>query len=116
MAAIAWDRLLETCYRRNASVALLIPGSPPLIQVEEAWRALQVPAVETSDLGELVSKLGEPDGRAEGHAYRFFWYGDVAFFQATTFGDPETTALVLSRQKPNRPPPANPPVVVPRGG
>jgi hypothetical protein len=115
MAAVAWDRLLETCYRRTASVALLIPHSPPIFRVEDEWRALQIPAVEEGELAELTSKFRDPDGRSEGHAYWFFWYGDVAFFHVMAFGYPDTAALVLSRQKPNRPP-TNPPVVVARGG
>ena len=108
MAKIRWDRLLETCLKRNAAVALLIVGSPPIILVGDAWRPLQVSPVEREDVAMLVAQLGEPDGRGEGHTYRFFWYGNVAFYHVMAFGYPDTTAVVVSRAKPSRPPPAEP--------
>jgi len=109
MAKVAWDRLLETCQTRDADVALLVPGSPPLLRVGETWRALGVPAIEKQDVADLVSELREPDGQMDGYAYRYFWYRNVAFFHTMAFGYPDTVALVVSRAAPPRPPAADPP-------
>ena len=104
MAKLAWDRLLETCHKRDAPLLLLVPGGPPIIRVAETWRSLQVPPVARADLAELVSQLDAPDGRADGYAYRDFWYGNAAFFRVLMFGYPDTSTIVVSREKPPAPP------------
>ncbi len=110
MATIAWDRLLETCYKRKADVALLAPGSPPVVRVDQSWRSLQVSPLEPGDVKAMASEILRPgpEAEADGYAYRDFWFGDVAFFRAMAFGYPETTLLVVSPTAPTRPPPADP--------
>ena len=99
MASLQWDRLLETCCRRNASDILLSPGASPLIRLAESWRSLQVPAVDAATIQALASEqLGEnPAGREEGYAYSDFGYGDAGRFRATAFGYPATNVLLISR-------------------
>ena len=104
---VAWDRLLETCYRRDADVALVTAGSPPLLHVGEQWRGLQMPPLEADDVTSLASELlrPEPQREADGYAYVEFWYGDVAFYRVMAFGFPATRLLVVSRSRGSRPPP-----------
>ena len=102
MASLQWDRLLETCYRRNATDILLSPGASPMIRLAESWRSLQAPAVDAATIRALASEqLGEnPAGRAEGYAYADFDYGDAGDagrFRATAFGYPATHVLLISR-------------------
>jgi len=102
MASLQWDRLLETCYRRNASDVLLSPGASPMIRLAESWRSLQVPAADAATIRALASELlGEnPAGREEGYAYSDFDYGDAGDatrFRATAFGYPATNVLLISR-------------------
>src|SRR4051794_34197563 len=95
--AIAWDRLLETVRRREADVALLVPGSPPLIRVGETWRALQLPPTTAEEVVALATErmTPAPQGTGEGYAYADFWFGDVAFFRVMAFGFPGTHLLVV---------------------
>ncbi len=97
--ALQWDRLLETCFRRNASDILLSPGASPMIRLAESWRALQVPPVDPATIQALASEqLGaHPAGREEGYSYADFSYGDVGRFRATAFGYPATNVLLISR-------------------
>lgn len=99
MASLEWDRLLETCYRRNASDILLSPGASPMIRLAESWRSLHVPPVDAATIQALASEqLGEnPAGREEGYSYADFDHGDAGRFRATAFGYPVTTALLISR-------------------
>ena len=111
MPRLAWDRLLETYCRRDASVMLFVPGSPPILHIGQDWRPLQVPPLEAADVVEMAAERMSPapDGEAAGYAYSDFWYGDVAYFRAMAFGHPETRLLVVSRTQPDRPPSRNPP-------
>ena len=110
MAGVAWDRLLETCYRRDADVALVTAGSPPLLKLGEQWRALQMPPLEVDDVTSLASELLRPkQGEADGYAYIEFSYGDVASYRVMAFGFPATRLLVVSRSRGSRPPPPPPP-------
>jgi hypothetical protein len=79
--SVAWDRLLETCYRRQADVAVLVPGSPPLVRVGDTFRPLQIPPLNVHDLEAMVKeRLGDtPELNADGYAYGDFWYGNLAF-------------------------------------
>lgn len=110
MATIAWDRLLETCYKRKADAALLCPGSPPLLRIEQAWRSLQVSPLELQDVKAMAAEIlrPKPDAETDGYAYSDFWYGDVEFFRAMAFEFPETKLLVVSPTARTRPPPADP--------
>jgi hypothetical protein len=112
MSSVAWDRLLETCLKREAQIALLVPGSPPLLQIGGAWRSVDVPPLSAENVSDLAAERlsPEPDGERDGFAYADFWYGDVAFFRVMAFGFPQTTLLVVSRTPGTRPPPADPPV------
>ena len=97
--ALQWDRLLETCYRRNASDILLCPGASPMIRLTESWRALQVLPVDAATIQALArERLGEnPAGREEGCSYVDFDYVDAGRFRATAFGYPGTNVLLISR-------------------
>ena len=104
MPTLKWDRLLETCCRRDADVALLVPGSPPLIRVGKYWRSLDVPPLLPQDVVAMAAERlrPKPEGEVAGYAYSEFWYGDEEFFCAMAFGFPETRLLVVSRSP--RPP------------
>lgn len=99
MGSLQWNRLLETCYRGNASDILLSPGASPMIRLAECWRSLQVPPVDAAAIRALArEQLGEhPDGREEGYSYSDFGYGDVGRFRTTAFGYPATNVLLISR-------------------
>jgi Tfp pilus assembly pilus retraction ATPase PilT len=109
MAAIAWDRLLETCCRRHADVMLLTAGCPPMLHIEGIWRTLQTPPLEPGDVKAMATEVLDPKPEQQmGYAYSDFWYGDVAFFRAMAFGYPETTLLIVSPTAQTRQPPADP--------
>jgi Tfp pilus assembly pilus retraction ATPase PilT len=99
MASLQWDRLLETCCRSNATDLLLIPGSPPLIRLDELWRSLQVNATHLEEIRALATELlgANPRGRADGYAFSSFRFGKSDRFRAMAIGFPDTTALVVSR-------------------
>ena len=99
MALLQWDRLLETCYRRNASDILLSPGASPMIRLAESWRALQVPPVDAATIEALArEQLGEnPAGHEEGYSYADFAFGDAGRFRVTAFGYPAASVLLISR-------------------
>ena len=106
MGSVVWDRLLETCLRKDASVVLLVPGSPPLMRIGRVWRGLDVPALSAEDVVDLAAERIRPGRHAQsnGYAYDDFWYRDGAFFRAMAFGFPETKVLVVSPAPPPRPP------------
>jgi hypothetical protein len=106
MPSVAWDRLLETCYQRGAEVAVLVPGSPPLVRLGDTFRALQVPPLTEQDVQDMARELpgGAPTMNADGYSYVDFWYGNFVFYRAMAFGFPNTRALVLSRCRPTHPP------------
>jgi Tfp pilus assembly pilus retraction ATPase PilT len=99
MASLQWDRLLETCYRRNASDILLSPGSPPMIRLSESWRTLQAPPVDTAAIQALVAErfVTAPDGEHDGYAYSDFAYKGMRRFRAMAFGYPATFLLLIAR-------------------
>lgn len=98
MASLQWDRLLETCCRRDATDLLLIAGSPPMIRLRELWRALQVPPLDIAALQVLADeRFGtRPDGEGDGYAYSDFRH-DEARFRAMAFGHPDTRVLLVSK-------------------
>ena len=110
MPGIAWDRLLETCYKHGVEVAILMPGSPPLLRVGNAFRSLSVPPLDVSDVAAMASEqlAKAPEYNADGYAYLDFWYGKVAYFRLMAFGYPDTKAMVLSRCTPPQPTPELP--------
>ncbi len=91
-------------------MALLAPGSPPVLRVGQSWQSLEVPPLEPEDVKTMAAEVlrGKPKSETDGYAYTDFWYGDVAFFRAMAFGYPETTLLVVSPTTPTRPPPDDP--------
>jgi hypothetical protein len=108
MSSFDWDRLLETCHTNDADLALLVPGSPPLIRIADSWRALQVPALTSDEIVDLAAQQlhPKPDAQTDdGYAYSDFQYRDVALFRAMAFGFPQTKLLVLSRFAQPPPPP-----------
>jgi Tfp pilus assembly pilus retraction ATPase PilT len=99
MASLNWDRLLESCYRRNATDILLSPGASPMIRLAESWRSFQVPPADAATIQALASEqLGaNPTGSEEGYSYSDFSYGEAGRFRATAFGYPATSVLLISR-------------------
>ena len=101
MAVIEWDRLCETFCKQEASVALVFPGSSPLLQINGRWRALQVPPISTLELALMTAdRIVETSNIAPGYAYSDFWFGKIAFFRLMAIGHPVTTSLVLTLQMP----------------
>jgi hypothetical protein len=95
---LAWDRLLETCLKKDATVALLVRGSPPLLLIKGAWRTLDVPPLESAHIATLAEQqLSDTRAGDDGYAQREFAYGDVARFSLMAFAYPTTTALVVTR-------------------
>lgn len=96
--AIQWDRLLETCCRRDATDIMLIPGSPPLIRMAEAWRALRAETVHLHDAVSLAAERfgAESDGERDGYAYISFAFGDLGRFRAMAFGYPQRRCCLWS--------------------
>src|SRR6476659_569357 len=77
-----FDRLLETYVRRNASLLVLVAGSPPLILIEGLLRAMETPPLTPADVEELTFEKFTVRGqigpaKANGYSYEDFWYGDV---------------------------------------
>jgi len=105
MASLQWDRLLETCCRRNATDILLCPGTSPMIRLTQSWRWLQVPPVDAATIQALASERIEEHTAAHeaGYCYADFNYGDTARFRAIAFGYPATNALLISRHPDNEP-------------
>ncbi len=97
---IRWDRILETCYRQNATDVLLVPGSPPMIRLGATWRALAAPALKSSDIQAFAKgQFGDKQPQeVYGHVSIDFPYGDVAMFHMMAFGYPSTNLVVLTRQ------------------
>jgi hypothetical protein len=107
MASIAWDRLLETVHQRGAILALLNPGSPPVLRIGDGWRALSVPPLTHDDITALTAErfAGNDDHvkLTDGYAVCDFRFGTVAFFQVMAFGYPDVTSLVVSPSSQTRP-------------
>src|SRR3954468_1663716 len=98
MAVLRWDRLLETCCRKEATDILLRPGSPPLLRSAKGWQALALPPLLPEDVIELAEeamRLGAPKPTEHGHTYCDFLHDDKAGFRAMAFGYPETTLLIV---------------------
>jgi Tfp pilus assembly pilus retraction ATPase PilT len=88
MPSLQLDRLLETCYRREATHLILKLGLEPAIWMAGQWRQLQLPPVTESELAEVAGQLtqfvGPPDTDGDKKRWEFD-YGDVARFRASTF-------------------------------
>jgi Tfp pilus assembly pilus retraction ATPase PilT len=99
MGALQWDRMLETCHKRNGSELLLFPGSPPMIRMRRNWRAMDVPPIDAPTLQALAQELigKKPDGQADGYTYSEFGYGDMRRLRAMAFGYPDTRLLIVAR-------------------
>ena len=98
---IAWDKLLETCYRRGTDL-LLVPGSPPWVRTADGWRALQIPPLMSDEVRFLASEqfVGREDwtGNADGFAFLDVKYGDVKF-RLMAYGFPETTFIIATLKR-----------------
>jgi Tfp pilus assembly pilus retraction ATPase PilT len=90
---------------------LLAPGSPPMLRLDDAWRALQLSPLQAEDVISMAAAQlsPKPQGEKDGYAYCDFSYGDVrvAFYRAMAFGFPETRFLMVSRTPPSGPQPAD---------
>ncbi len=117
MAKVEWDRLLETCIQRKATDILLVPGSPPLLRVNDKWRPLVTPDLKPDALAELAAaKLGpEPTAREFGYFYVDFTFHDSTRFRLMTFGHPTPTLLVVSRYPEDGHDTGTPPASAPHG-
>ena len=98
MAAVQWDRLLETCYRRGGTDLLLTPGSSPMIRLADAWHDLQAPILEREEVEVAArEKIAEPDGKADGYAYSDICHSRAGKFRVTAFGYPQAKLLLVTR-------------------
>jgi Tfp pilus assembly pilus retraction ATPase PilT len=104
VALLAWDRLLETCCKREATDLLLAEGSPPLIRIRDSWRSLQIPPLKLDDIRRLLAEQPkrEPDFVVDGYACFTLWYKEdnKVWFRIMAFGYPETKMLVVSHCPP----------------
>jgi len=93
-----WDRLLETCHRKNATDMLLIAGSPVFIRLTDSWRALQTEILKPADLVVMAAQRLGPAPRDSGDGYFFadFSYKDGTY-RAKAFGFPETVMVLVVR-------------------
>jgi hypothetical protein len=82
---------------------LIAPASPPLIQIANFWRALQVEPLRAEDLTALADGLRglKIDSGNEGYAVLDFVYSPVQAtitrYRAMAFGYPQTTFILVAR-------------------
>lgn len=102
MALVAWDRLLETYCNRHADLALLVPGSPPVLWIDQTWRALQVAPLTEADVMAMANEQLPSSGAEtfDGYSYVDFSYGNVAQFRMMAFGHPQARMIVLCLVEP----------------
>ena len=96
MAALKFDRLLETVFRRGEEM-LLVHGSPPPLRTGPDMRALQRPALGAQDIELLMNEvraMGAPQ-EADGYAYLDFSYGQACRFRVAMFTAVQPTVMLL---------------------
>jgi len=102
MAALVWDRLLETLSRNNGTNILLVPGSPPMLQIAQQMQALSVPPLAESDVHALAEEMlsKKVSGTADGYAWVDFnfLHDASAWFRIMAFGYPDTKVVMVTRQ------------------
>ena len=100
MLPVMWDRLLETCVRRQATDLLLVPGAPPMVRLHDDWRTLQTVTLDAGAVQALANERfnTSPDGNGDGYAYWDFEHGEGVRFRLMAFGHPQTTLLLVARR------------------
>jgi Tfp pilus assembly pilus retraction ATPase PilT len=102
MAALVWDRLLETLSRNNGTNLLLAPGSPPMLQIAQQMQALGVPPLAASDVQALAEEMlsKKVSGTSDGYTWLDlnFLHDAGAWFRIMAFGYPDTKVLMVTRQ------------------
>ena len=102
MAALVWDRLLETLSRNNGTNLLLVPGSPPMLQIAQQMQALSVPPLSESDVLALAEEMlsKKVSGTADGYTWLDFNFLHDAgtWFRIMAFGYPDTKVVMVTRQ------------------
>ena len=108
MAMIEWDRLMETCIKRQCNDAVLAPGSPPLLRVGGGLAPLMVEALSATELVQMVESIRNPPAaRAAGESYEYkahdgYSYMDIEFrkgyaFRITVFGAQTPSFVLVTR-------------------
>jgi hypothetical protein len=109
---VSLARLLETCCHKNATDALVVPGSPPLIRIRGNWQSAGATKVLPSDVTSLTQQtVGLGPSQANGYSFCDFNFGGVARFKAIAFGFPQTTFLLLVHLPQDSPPGNSDPVI-----
>ena len=102
MAALVWDRLLETLSKHSGTNLLLVPGSPPMLQIAQQMQALSVPPLSEEDVQLLAEEMlsKKVSGTADGYAWLDFnfLHDAGAWFRIMAFGYPDTKVVMVTRQ------------------
>jgi Tfp pilus assembly pilus retraction ATPase PilT len=107
MPALQWDRLLETCAKRQAGV-VIVGGTSGYLRTDDGLRAFAVPPVEAPELRAMIDEMLRPAHEVEqvpGCRSVGVTYGPpVRRFRIDAVGDPEPVALFLTQLGPDDPP------------
>jgi Tfp pilus assembly pilus retraction ATPase PilT len=102
MPALVWDRLLETLSKNNGTNLLLVPGSPPMLQIAQQMQALSVPPLAGDDVHALPEEMlsKKVSGTADGYTWLDFnfLHDAGAWFRIMAFGYPDTKVVMVTRQ------------------
>ena len=111
--ALALDRLLETCVKRDAELIWITTGEVPRIQLRDDLRMLELPIVTQDAINALAAKLlehgSEPTGT--GCEIRFsVTFGDgYAFFDVVMVGTTDIEQVwIVRKHKTDTPQPPGP--------
>jgi twitching motility protein PilT len=96
MAALALDRLMETCVRNGGTDIVLIPGMPAFVRLEDGLRPLMIEPVSADDIAQILLELKPPDQVSPDGYLDFFtpYRGDR--FRVASFGTPSPQCTILS--------------------
>jgi Tfp pilus assembly pilus retraction ATPase PilT len=103
MAALAWDRIMETCVRNRGTDIVLVPGMPPFVRLEGGLRALSVEPVSASDIAQMLLELKPPDQLNPDGYLDFFTPYRADCFRVASFGIPSPHCMILALQPRSKP-------------
>jgi hypothetical protein len=102
MAALVWDRLLETLSRNNGTNLLLVPGIAADAADCAADAGAGVPPLAESDVQALAEEMlsKKVSGTSDGYTWLDFnfLHDPGAWFRIMAFGYPDTKVLMVTRQ------------------
>jgi len=96
---LQWDRMLETCFKRDGYELRIVPGSPISIRLPNEWRTLQIDPPKPADLIRLANEIFDdiPGNKVGIFAEKDIAYGTAARFLIRAHHFPQTTALDVFR-------------------